>query len=1390
MAMSSKYFAADHCASAWNCGAVLIRALVFLTCALCSPDNSATTLTVNDGVIVKYGSGASMVVRDGLHTGKAVSFTSVNDDGAAGQSLPAPGTPNPGDWGGLQILPTAAPAGIAINGLTLKYAGSNSAAALEISHNTYLFDALLIADSLLGIRALDATAAQFTNLSLLNNNVGVEASQNAAPNISHSEIRGNTQLGVLNLTPQTVVPALQNWWGHASGPYDPAGNPSGLGDAVSAGVNYGQYFTAPPLLACSLAVADGNYTIAQQSVVLSLACRNAVTYRLSESTNFGSAAYSPIGPTAAYTFTGGARTFTLYAQYQAADGSTVTVNLPTPITYAPPTPPVVTITSPASGAQISADTQISANVATSVGIASVDFYVDTTKIMTVSTAPYQALWTLSGFAAGSHALRVVATDVTGQTGEASETVQLVAVDTAGPSVQNVTFSGTPLSDGATISSPGTLAAQVSDPSGVATVALALDGQAVAGGALSGTQYSIPLLFDQTANGGHTLLLTATDTRGNTSSVSIGITLALPPPGVPVITSPANGMQVNQPSVGVSGTGTPGSQVQLYVDAISAGSPILVSAAGTFSATLTFAVQGAHAITADAHSPYGMSGTSVPVSVTYTAPPPSIVITSPAKNAIITADTDVSVAIIDTADLTSVEFDIDGSAVATLTTTPYTWHWSIASATAGNHTVAVKAIDSIGNVLQASVPVSVQITPPPPPPIVTPYTGSIDLVSPTLSYGEQPITINGHSVDRLTSTPVPNSLLNLILQVNGFKRQISVTTDGAGAFSYVFHPYPNDAGTYIVSVIHPQETTLTPQGQFTINRLGVSPSTFNLQAARTVTTTIPITVSASSGTGVSGVYLSADPEAQPSGSLPPGITLSPTSPINLSGGASAQINVQFTADNSGGNTGTVILVAHASDSGSASRGSVAVNYSLSAPTPALYPQPTFVQTGVSQGNQVLATVKLQNKGLIAATNVVAQLLNNDGSTNVPAWVNLVSGGTAAALDVGAEQVIQISAAPTTSVSDSIYNFKIRVTAGNATGGDIPVSISVTQSGVGNVMFNASDIYTNTLDTNGQTIPGLAGATIKVQNQNVYTVLQSATTEASGNAEIDGLPVGYYTFVANAPNHSTVSGVFTVLPGVTATQSVFLDYNVVSIQWSVTETDIPDQYQVTLDATYQTQVPAPVLLIEPASVNLPDMQVGEVYAGEMTITNYGLVRADDLVLVTPSDDSYFKYEFMGTMPSSLDAHQRISIPYKITSLAALPASTTANFSNALKGSVGTKPTNNLALAIGRAISGTGTSASSAGGCGTYTTWVLLKGGFVCANGTPTDTKASSVFAKIYGSSCTSTSGGSSSSGGSGGPDAGGFGGPTGGMPQGLGTSPGCSPLCNTCPCKGGANSGGGS
>ena len=101
-------------------------------------------------------------------------------------------------------------------------------------------------------------------------------------------------------------------------------------------------------------------------------------------------------------------------------------------------------------------------------------------------------------------------------------------------------------------------------------------------------------------------------------------------------------------------------------------------------------------------------------------------------------------------------------------------------------------------------------------------------------------------------------------------------------------------------------------------------------------------------------------------------------------------------------------------------------------------------------------------------------------------------------------------------------------------------------------------------------------------------------------------------------------------------------------------VEDRYEIVLSATYETDVPAAVVVLEPASVTLPDMAPGDVYTGEVTLTNYGLIRADDLQFEMPSDDQFFSFEVLGGVSESLGAKERITIAYRVTSLRALDQS----------------------------------------------------------------------------------------------------------------------------------------
>jgi hypothetical protein len=337
--------------------------------------------------------------------------------------------------------------------------------------------------------------------------------------------------------------------------------------------------------------------------------------------------------------------------------------------------------------------------------------------------------------------------------------------------------------------------------------------------------------------------------------------------------------------------------------------------------------------------------------------------------------------------------------------------------------------------------------------------------------------------------------------------------------------------------------------------------------------------------------------------------------------------------------------------------VTLEYQLSDAEPALYFTPNYLETGVAQDDSVNETITLENRGLADLTDINVTLLTDSDATP-PDWIYLMSPQDQGSLAIGATQQIQLTANPPDTVSDGIYNFKLRVESSNYPTTDINIYVAVTQSGVGNALFKASDIYTATLDENGDPIPGLAGARIRVQNEAVLSIEETATTDAYGEALFSDLPAGRYRFRASAPNHEDLMGRLTVKPGVTTAQEIFLDFNLITVEWSVTEITIEDKYEITLQATFETDVPAAVVVLEPTSTTLPEMDVGDVFYGELRLTNYGLIRADNLMASYPTSDAYFQYEFLAELPDTLEAKESLVIPYRVTALSSLSPDGTAS------------------------------------------------------------------------------------------------------------------------------------
>lgn len=618
---------------------------------------------------------------------------------------------------------------------------------------------------------------------------------------------------------------------------------------------------------------------------------------------------------------------------------------------------------------------------------------------------------------------------------------------------------------------------------------------------------------------------------------------------------------------------------------------------------------------------------------------------------------------------------------------------------------------------------------------TAYLGEVTSVSPISSFGEQDVVITGRALDRASSQPLPNTRLKLVMNQQGFERNFEVLTDATGSFTYTFKPTVTDGGLYKISAIHPSMTDRPEQKAFTINRVVFGPTPFKVDVPRNYSYSVPLIARSGAGTTASNMRFVLEASAQPTGQLPAGVQLQLPNPVSIGERAQVNMPVVFSANNDALASGSIILSIYSDErpqGAGVPLGQVRVDYVLSEAKPFLVSTPSLIETGLSQGGSQMETVQVQNKGLQDALNLQFTLTQPDGSA-VPPWVSL-AGQANGTLAVGDRRSVDVQFAPPPSVLEGMYEFRLNVAGDNVPAQALNIYASVTQSGEGNVLFRASDIYTATLDKQGRLIPGLAGATITLQNEDVASVTRELVTDALGEAYFQTVPAGRYKYRARASNHQEVGGRLQIKPGITVNQPVFLDYNLINVEWSVREITINDRYEITIDATFETDVPAAVVVMQPPAVNLPKMAAGDVYFGELTLTNHGLIRADQVKQKLPASDPYFRYEFLVTVPDTLEAKQRVTIPYRVVAVQSLDAP-----------------------AAGGAASG--------GGCYSYSATTEVSCTYICKNGVQAQCNTKTSWFSVENSCGAGGSGGvggigGGGGGGGGGSGAGGFGGLSGG------------------------------
>ena len=633
---------------------------------------------------------------------------------------------------------------------------------------------------------------------------------------------------------------------------------------------------------------------------------------------------------------------------------------------------------------------------------------------------------------------------------------------------------------------------------------------------------------------------------------------------------------------------------------------------------------------------------------------------------------------------------------------------------------------------------------------TAYFGELHSVTPEQVYqADETVSLSGRALERGSETPVANVPLTLVMELRGFEQSVEAITDGEGNFSYTFDPQ-GQSGSWHVSVIHPDSLGRPNQGQFSVFTAGVTPREVDIEIPRNYTQAVPITVQAGYGAEFTNVRLISVPApGSEQLQLPGGIHLDTGTLINLEPQAQGVINLTLSGDNLAPENGFLYFQVLAQVEGVEQvLETIALEYRFVESRPAITATPSFIDSGVVLEGSITETFVVKNTGFDALGNVTLTLVDKEQNP-APSWVRIDGTASLGDMEVGASRDIRITFSPDTSVEQGNYEFHLLIAGEGGHSFTVQLFVAVATSEIGNAFFHISDIYTATLDENNELIPGLSDARIELQNEQVLTETYTISSDDNGEAFLQDLPAGRYAYRATAPDHESVSGRLWIKSGASVSEEVFLMNRIVTVEWEVNEVGLDDRYEVKLEADFETQVPVAVVMLDPLSVTLPEMKKGDVFSGELTLTNYGLIRADDVSGKLPSGNNVVSFEFLTEVPKIIAAGEVIDIPYRITALRDFNPSEEGNASGA--------------------------------GCGSYSYQYNLSYESQCANGQIVPSGTSTHWSTASYGACNAGGGG-----GGGYYYGGGYGGGSGGAYHGGGTSMGggeslmCEPdpSCDDC------------
>ncbi len=489
---------------------------------------------------------------------------------------------------------------------------------------------------------------------------------------------------------------------------------------------------------------------------------------------------------------------------------------------------------------------------------------------------------------------------------------------------------------------------------------------------------------------------------------------------------------------------------------------------------------------------------------------------------------------------------------------------------------------------------------------------------------QPIPLHIESYYLDLDVPAPHVDVTVHVEVQGMTRALNVQTDSQGQVNTVFNPLSNEAGLYSIMAGHPYDVPDLPQDTFELIGMKIYPGSVDYTLIPGIPVNETVVLRNLGDVPLSGLNVTDS-------GIPGNIDLQVGVPENLPGSGELTITMDILAMDDTIQTSTTYIFVNSLEGPVAT---LELNLDVLTEYPLIVCDPGVIQAGMVRGEHAILNFNITNTGGATATDVVVSIPDEP-------WLELATTPELGNIIPGEELSISLAVYPATDHPLGIYTGTIQITPSNGGAANLPYQFHCISNALGDLVVGVEDELTYYDPAE----PLVEGATVTVRDA-LDQVVAETVTDITGIAIFPDVPEGDYLIEVSAPQHTGHQIIFSVEAGFTNNATVFISKHFVTYTWIVIPTDIPDHYTFEVEAVFETYVPIPLVTIEPEYVDLTAMVNGELQL-DFTITNHGLINADDVTMFSTGNDR-FQIDILTEDLGPLPAGQSFVVPTIITDL----------------------------------------------------------------------------------------------------------------------------------------------